>query len=272
LTSPADNLKGNGGIHAYSINRLLSRTPVGVDPNPLVPPPTPTPQALAAWNSYALTPGGAKAIYRTAVRTQSEPNVCTSHVFHQIPGQNRIFMAWYSQGTQVVDFIEHPNGTFEFRDAGWFIPENASTWTSAVFKYQNNGNGTFTYWGATGDFNLGTAGRNAVDVWKVTLPAPPAGPTAVSLIRFKATASRRGVLVRWQTAVENKTLGFNVFRTRGGRLEKVNRALIPARGGAKGAVYSLLDRKPVRGRPTYRLQVVELGGKKVWHGSTTLER
>ena len=42
-----------------------------------------------------------------------------------------------------------------------------------MFKVQPNRDGTFTYWGATGDFSLGEAGRNTIDVYKVTLPAPP---------------------------------------------------------------------------------------------------
>jgi hypothetical protein len=94
----------------------------------------------------------------------------------QIPGQNRIFMGWYSQGTQVVDFTENADGTVDFKEAGYFIPENANTWTSAIFKVQRNRDNTYTYWGATGDFTLAGAGRNAIDIYKVTLPAPPAAP------------------------------------------------------------------------------------------------
>ncbi len=94
-------------------------------------------------------------------------------MFQQIPGQNRIFMGWYSQGTQVVDFVERPNGKFKFEEAGYFIPFNANTWTSHVFKTKENADGTFSYWGATGDFQLGDNGRSAIDVYKVTLPAPP---------------------------------------------------------------------------------------------------
>ena len=153
----------NGGIHAYAIDRLLTRTPPGVDPSPAA--------AQAAWTSYARTPTGAKAIYRAPIVVPAG-TFCTSHVFQIIPGQNRIFMGWYSQGTQVVDFIEHPNGTIEFRKAGHFVPPNANTWVSHVFKMQRNANGTYTYWGATGDFNLGTSGRNTIDIWSVTLPAP----------------------------------------------------------------------------------------------------
>ena len=62
---------------------------------------------------------------------------CTAHVFQQIPGQNRIFMGWYSQGTQVVDFVEQPerHGRARRRPAG-SCPTNANTWVSAMFKYQ----------------------------------------------------------------------------------------------------------------------------------------
>ena len=60
----------------------------------------------------------------------------------QIPGQNRIFMAWYSQGTQVVDFTENADGTIDFKTAGWFIPEGSNQWVSAIFKAQRNPDGS----------------------------------------------------------------------------------------------------------------------------------
>ncbi|HEX2233385.1 MAG TPA: hypothetical protein VHG69_08480 [Thermoleophilaceae bacterium] len=155
----ADNPTGNGGIHAYRVDALLRRRPA--DPND-------------AFTSYARNPQGGKAIYRAPVRTQPQASLCTAHVFQQIPGQNRIFMGWYSQGTQVLDFVEHANGRFEWREAGYFIPVSANEWVSHIFKVERNPDDTFTYYGAAADFNLGAAGRNAVDVFKVTLPAPPA--------------------------------------------------------------------------------------------------
>lgn len=154
-------LRSNGGVHFYRTDKLLKESPTGPD------------AAQEAWESYARTPFGEKAIYRAEPQTGAEGTACTAHVFHQIPGQNRIFMGWYSQGTQVLDFAEHADGTVSFRKAGHFIPVEANQWVSAVFKYRENPDGTFTYWGATGDFNIGTAGRNAIDVWEVTLPAPP---------------------------------------------------------------------------------------------------
>jgi len=154
-----ENPMGNGGIHAYRVDRLSTSGPPAT--------------AEEAWQAYARTSTGAKAIYRAPVRTGAQAVVCTAHVFQQIPGQNRIFMGWYSQGTQVVDFTENADGTIDFKEAGFFIPAGANEWVSHIFKMQQNRNGTFTYWGATGDFSLGESGRDTIDVYKVTLPAPP---------------------------------------------------------------------------------------------------
>jgi len=156
-----DNPFGNGGLHFYKRDALRTTSPA---------------TAAEAWQAYARTPDGRKAIYRATPRTGVEETVCTAHVFQQVPGQNRIFMGWYSQGTQVVDFVENADGTLTLKEAGWFIPEKANTWTSHVFKWRENADGTFTYWGATGDFLLGTTGRSSIDVYEVTLPAPPKPP------------------------------------------------------------------------------------------------
>ena len=166
----SDLKQGNGGVHFYRADQLLQATPEvpnaegGIDLEK---------SAEAAWQSYAKTPEGEKAIYRAPVRTGAQATVCTAHVMQQIPGQNRIFMGWYSQGTQVIDFTENPDGTVSFKEAAHFIPANANEWVSHIFKAQENPDGTFTYWGATGDFNLGERGRNAIDVYKVTLPPAP---------------------------------------------------------------------------------------------------
>jgi hypothetical protein len=157
-TPGTDNKVGNGGVHFYDPAKLAPETPA-------------TPEE--AFEAYARTPQGEKAIFRVPIRTQARATVCTAHVFHQIPGQNRIFMAWYSQGTHIIDFVEHPNGTITFEEAGWMIPANANQWVSAIFKRDQNPDGSTTYWGAAGDFNLGEAGRNAIDIFKVTLPPAP---------------------------------------------------------------------------------------------------
>jgi hypothetical protein len=162
--------QGNGGVHFYRADKLLKETPTVRREDDTIDAPA---SAAIAHQSYARTPDGGKAIYRAPVRTGGQATVCTAHVFQQIPGQNRIFMAWYSQGTQVLDFTEHADGTVSVEEVGYFIPPNANEWVSHVFKAQENPDGSFTYWGAAADFNLGERGRNSIDVYQVTLPAPP---------------------------------------------------------------------------------------------------
>ena len=42
-----------------------------------------------------------------------------------------------------------------------------------MFSKKRNRDGGFTYYGASGDFFLGAAGRSAIDVYRAKLPAPP---------------------------------------------------------------------------------------------------
>ena len=68
-----------------------------------------------------------------------------------------------------------------------------------------------------------------------------------------------------RTASELRAAGFNVYRE-GVRL---NRALIAAKrsGKAAGAAYRFVDRAAPRGgSSSYRLQVVDLKGKRTWYG------
>jgi hypothetical protein len=182
------NQEGNGGVHAYQFDELRTERPVAA---------TDEEEAEQAFEAYARGTDGEKAIFRAPIRTAAEATFCTAHVMQQAPGQNRIFMGWYTQGTQVVDYVELPGGVFEWvedqdaqeetegtedepgtraqaetEQAGYLIPENANTWVSHVFRVEENEDGTFTYFGATGDFLLGEDGRNSIDIYKVTLPAP----------------------------------------------------------------------------------------------------
>jgi hypothetical protein len=153
-----DNVSGNGGLHFFPVASFTRQTPLKTE------------DVDKLW---ARTPEGDKAIYRATIRTQPQASVCTAHVFQQIPGQNRVFLGWYSQGTQVFDFTENDDGTISVKEAGYFTPENANSWTSHVFKAQRNQDGTFTYWGAASDGILPGTGRSAIDVYKVTLPPAP---------------------------------------------------------------------------------------------------
>ena len=155
----ADNPEGNGGLHCYRVDRLRKTTP-----------------ATAARGVSAPTrasPSGKKAIYRAPIRTGPQAVVLHGARVPADPGPEPDLHGLVLAG-HAGDRLRRARRTarIELKHAGWFIPTNANTWVSAVFKYQANPNGTFTYWGATGDFNLGV-GRSAIDIWKVTLPAPP---------------------------------------------------------------------------------------------------
>jgi hypothetical protein len=153
-----DNVLGNGGMHFFPVENFTKNTPLTTE---------------QADKLHALTPDGKKAVFRATIRTEPQGTACTAHVFQQIPGQNRIFMGWYTQGTQVFDFVENDDRTVTLKEVGFFTPERANTWVSHVFKAQENPDGTFTYWGAASDGILPGTGRSAIDVYKVTLPPAP---------------------------------------------------------------------------------------------------
>jgi hypothetical protein len=64
-----------------------------------------------------------------------------------------------------------------------------------------------------------------------------------------------------------RTLGFNLYRSRGSSRLKLNRRLIAgvASGAGRGRAYLFRDRVPAR-KARYWLQVVDLDGKRVLHG------
>jgi uncharacterized repeat protein (TIGR01451 family) len=97
------------------------------------------------------------------------------------------------------------------------------------------------------------------------------GPTAVAVRSFGAAPSKRGVLLRWRTASEVDALGFNVYRSVGGNLVRLNQSLIRARGA--GRAYSYLDRKAPRAKaPRYVLEVVNADGSRNAYGPVRVTR
>ena len=134
--------------------------------------------------AYARTPSGQKAIYRAPVRTRPAGVALHGARVPADPGPEPDLHGLVLAGHPGGRLRREPRtGRWPPREAGWFLPANANTWVSHVFKYQKNANGTYTYWGATGDFNLAESGRSAIDVWKVT----SAGAAASRPARAKPT-------------------------------------------------------------------------------------
>jgi hypothetical protein len=97
------------------------------------------------------------------------------------------------------------------------------------------------------------------------------GPTAVTLASFTATPVDGNILVEWETAMEIDTVGFDLYRAQspGGPYAKLNASLIPSQspGSVFGATYAWLD-EDVQGGITYyyKLEDVEIGGQRTFHG------
>jgi hypothetical protein len=115
---------------------------------------------------------------------------------------------------------------------------------------------------------LFTRGRGAY-AWP--LPSGPIVPTSVRVTAFSAKAGAAGVTLRWRTAAEASTLGFNVWRFANGKGVKVNRRLIAAKRTTAGAAYRFVDRHARPGVSyTYRLQAVTTTGTRAWRAKTTV--
>jgi plastocyanin len=144
---------------------------------------------------------------------------------------------------------------------------DVGAWNSGIlsvgqtFSHRFNDVGTFTY-----HCDVHGPSMNG----QVTVQAP----TAVQFLSFGVVRTRAGVLVRWRTASETATLGFDVFRQGRGERVRVNRTLLPARGGLGGHAYSFVDaRAPRIAAPLrYWLRVRSEAGNPTWYGPRRLLR
>lgn len=139
------NPYSNGGVHVFDISK-------------------------GGEYQYAKTPDGDKAIFIGEV-VVPQATFCTAHVMEQIPGEQRFTIAWYSQGTKIVDWFVDDQGRWTFREIASVIPQNPSTnvWTSQVFKRVKNEDGTMTYYFMSTDISRG------IDIFSWTGPMNPLG-------------------------------------------------------------------------------------------------
>ncbi len=99
-------------------------------------------------------------------------------------------------------------------------------------------------------------------------------PVLIELSSFNVLPKSGKVILTWQTVSEIDNAGFNLYRAEAdGEYEKINNALIPAKGSpAEGAAYTFED-DGVKNRKkySYKLEDVDLQGAVTIHGplSTT---
>lgn len=138
-----DNPYGNGGIHMFDI-----RDPANIQ--------------------YAEKDGGGKAVWIGEAHVPAQ-TFCTVHVIEKIPNEQRFVVAYYTQGTKIVDYWIDAEGEFHFRETASFILPNATTWTTEDFKIVDNPDGTRTYYFAASDITRG------IDVFSWTAMPNPIG-------------------------------------------------------------------------------------------------
>ena len=99
-------------------------------------------------------------------------------------------------------------------------------------------------------------------------------PTLVKLIDFRAYEKGGQVYVRWETATERNTLGFNLLRLdpATGQYQAVNSGLMPAMFKPhQGGIYTLRDSNAYAGGSyTYKLMEVETTGGRLSYGPFTV--
>jgi hypothetical protein len=162
-TQGLDNPYGNGGIHVFDIR----------DPSNI---------------RYAQTPAGGKAIWRGEVVLSSEA-FCTVHVIHQVPGEARLFMGYYSQGVKILDYGINKQGRWTFSEVASAVLPESNTWTAEPFLIKNNGDGTKTYFIMTSDIERG------IDVLSWTGPVHPLGSRVSSGGGSSIAAGDAGLLL-----------------------------------------------------------------------------
>lgn len=105
----------------------------------------------------------------------------------------------------------------------------------------------------------------------VTTSGTPFNPTAIGLSTFDVRIKAVGAQIRWTTAFERDTLGFNVYRgaspTDAGSV-RVNAVQIAARSSA-GAAYAIDDAGGAAG-DLYWLEEVEVSGRSTVYGPSTV--
>jgi hypothetical protein len=92
---------------------------------------------------YATTVNGdgeeVPAVWRGEIH-DPRPTFCVVHRFEHVPDEQRLVMAYYSQGVKVLDYEVDDDGRFVFDEVASFIPQpEANSWVANVFHVEDTG-------------------------------------------------------------------------------------------------------------------------------------
>ena len=159
------------------------------------------------------------------------------------------------------------------------VPVQAQENFFVILKYD----GAFSQPGGTVNTAANTASITGVTSFSDWTLAEPNAPTAIALASLTATEYDSGTLVQWQTGVEVRNLGFNIYRDDGGKRTQVNPQLIAGSALLAGADTVLKSGKSYswwigsassKGAAASRfwLEDVDLSGQTTWHGPLVAAR
>ena len=103
---------------------------------------------------YAKQPDGTKAIWIGEVVVPAV-TFCTVHVIEKVPGEQRLIVAYYSQGIKILDYWRDSNGRWLFRETASLVLPNAATWAAEDFLIKRKPNGDRVYFLVASDIARG---------------------------------------------------------------------------------------------------------------------
>ncbi len=190
------------------------------------------------------------------------------------PGAVFVFQAGSTLTVAASSSVSLINGA-QSCNVFWQVGSSASLGTNSSFRGTIMALASITATaGATVDGRLLARG-GAVTLIANTVTTPRCNaPTAVVLRSFSVSRTSPGALLRWRTASETRTLGFNVYREQAGRRVKLNRTLLRSvtSGRTGGGTHSFLDRNAPSARLTYKLEAVGVDGSRRWLATAVAAR
>ena len=139
-----DNPYGNGGLHVFDM----------------------TAKDEEGRFTYAEMAEGGKAVF-VAKNSLPTATFCTIHVIEQIPDEQRIIAAWYTQGVKVIDYEIDDEGKWTFTEVASYTLLPNDIWAAEAFKIVDNDDDTRTYYFLSNDVKRG------LDVFSWTGPKGP---------------------------------------------------------------------------------------------------
>lgn len=183
----------------------------------------------------------------------TQPNLLTLNNSATINGTNTFYQM--AMGTTValgtvLSSTSYNMGTLSFTSSA----TASGTWN--VYAVQQGGGNYHSFWtdGMLDDIDFGNLLRDAGDS-SILLGTIIVTPTLVVLCDFYMQEVNGNISVCWQTASEENTVGFDLFRWDGTGWVKVNNALIPG-NGEMGGSYQVVD-AAANSTDTFRYKLVE---------------